>query len=320
MLSRVADSLYWIAQNMERADSMAKLLSVRLVSILENQDPLLGTENDWKEVIEITSNKEDYQALYTQYDRESVIHYVGFAKENSNSIYSCIKIARENAKMIREMIPIELWEVINELYLQIQKFSFSVVRTEELNNYFKSINEKYFLFQGIISGLMSREEGYLFIIFGKYLEVIRKLACTLDVYYNQKRTERFDKEGIHYHYWSSVLSSLSGYDSYIQKYQASMDPVKIVNYLLFDDSLPRSVSYSVQQLVNAFQTLEHRQVNGYSEKLYAVLEELNKEVRCKSVDQLPDSLHKYCQRLQSLCDSIGLAIMETYYLGEISPR
>jgi len=320
MLSRVADSLYWIAQNMERADSMAKLLSVRLVSILENQDPLLGTENDWKEVIEITSNKEAYQALYTQYDRDSVIYYVGFAKENSNSIYSCITIARENAKMIREMIPIELWEVINELYLEIQSFSFSIVRAEELNNYFKSINEKYFLFQGIISGLMSREEGYLFIVFGKYLEVIRKLSRTLDVYYNQKRTERFDKEGIHYHYWSSVLSSLSGYDSYIQKYQASMDPVKIVNYLLFDDSLPRSVSYSVQQLVNAFEILENKQVNGYSKKLHATLEELNKELRCKSVEQLPDSLHKYCQRLQSLCDSIGIAIMETYYLGEISSR
>lgn len=320
MLSRVADSLFWIAQNMERADSMARLLSVRLVSILENQDPLLGTENDWKEVIEITSNKEDYQALYAQYDRDSVIQYVAFSKENSNSIYSCITIARENAKMIREMIPIELWEVINELYLEIKKFSFSIVRTEELNNYFKSINEKYFLFQGIISGLMSREEGYLFIVFGKYLEIIRKLSRTLDVYYNQKRTERFDKEGIHYHYWSSVLSSLSGYDSYIQKYQASMDPVKIVNYLLFDDSLPRSVSYSVQQLVHAFQTLEHKQVNVYAENLYTVLEELNKEVCYSSVEQLPDSLHEYCQRLQSLCDSIGIAIIETYYLGEISSR
>ncbi|WP_445489964.1 alpha-E domain-containing protein [Niallia sp. 03133] len=319
MLSRVADSLYWIAQNMERADSVAKLLSARLVSILENQDPLLGTESDWKEVIEIASDKEEFRKIYDSYNRESVIQYLAFSKQNSNSILSCIKVARENAKMVREILPIELWEVINDLYLEIKEVSFFETNNEDLNRFLQSIHEKYFLFQGIISGFMSRREGYLFLVFGKYLEVIRKLARTLDVYYHKKRTERFEKEDIQYHYWSSVLSSLSGYHSYIQKYQASMDPVKIVNYLLFDDSQPRSASYGVQQLVNAFQVLEKQQINDYAQKLYGKLEELHQELRYDSVKNLPVSLHEYCQKLQSLCDSVGIAIMETYYLGEMSP-
>ncbi|MGP7818344.1 alpha-E domain-containing protein [Niallia sp. 01092] len=319
MLSRVADSLYWIAQNMERADCMAKLLSVRIVTILENHNPLLGTESDWKEVIEITSKKEDYNKLYDTYDRDSVIQYIAFSKFNVNSILSCIKVARENARTIREMIPIELWEIINELYLEIKNFRPADLKMEQLNRYFQSIREKYLLFQGIISVLMPRTEGYSFLVFGKYLEVIRKLAQTLDVCYHNKQIERVENEDSHYHFWSSVLSSLSGYDSYIQKYQASMDPIKIVNYLLFDDTLPRSASYSVQQLTDAFQRLEKQQINDYARKLYDQLEELHKELRYHSVQNLPISLHEYCQRLQLLCDSLGITIMETYYLGEMIP-
>ena len=152
MLSRVADSLFWISQNMERADSMAKLLSVRLVSVLENHDPKMGTEHDWEEVIEIIGNKEKYSDSYTSYDRESVIHYIAFSKHNNNSIYSCITIARENARMIREVIPLELWEVINGLYLEVRDFCSSTVQTDQLNTFFQSIHEKYFLFQGVSSG------------------------------------------------------------------------------------------------------------------------------------------------------------------------
>ncbi|MFT8322645.1 MAG: alpha-E domain-containing protein [Bacillus sp. (in: firmicutes)] len=319
MLSRVADSLYWIAQNMERADSVAKLLSVRLVSILENQDPVVGTENDWEEVIEIASDKKEFKRLYDTYNRESVIQYLAFSKQNMNSIFSCITLSRENAKMIREILPIEFWEVINDLYMEIKGINFFEDNTEKLNRFLQGIHEKYFLLQGIISGFMLQEEGYLFLMFGKYLEVIRKLARTMDVYYHKRRTERFEKEDIQYHYWSSVLSSLSGYHSYIQKYQASMNPVKIVDYLLFDSAHPRSAKFGVQQLVYAFQTLEKKQVNTYSQKLYDKIEELHQELRYESVKNLPVSLHEYCQRIQSLCDSVGIAIMETYYLGEMSP-
>lgn len=319
MLSRVADSLYWIAQNMERADSMAKLLSVRLVSILENHDPLVGSEHDWQEVVEIISSKTAYQKYYDTYDRDSVIQYIAFSKENSNSILNCIMIARENARMIREVIPVQLWEVLNELYFEIKDICSSELRMKQVNEFFQRVHTKYFLFQGIISGLMPRGEGYLFLVFGKNIEIIRKLARTLDVYYHKNLAESANMEDVNYHYWSSVLSSLSGYESYIQKYQALMDPVKIVNYLLFDDTLPRSAKYSVQQLVVAFQMLESKQVNDYAKKLHVTLEELMKEVDYESLEYLPISLHEYCNNIQKLCDAVGLSIMETYYLGEISP-
>ena len=318
MLSRVADSLYWIGQNMERADSMAKLLSVRLVSILENHDPKMGTEHDWEEVIEIIGNKVEYSQQYSAYDRESVIQYIVFSRENNNSIYSCITIARENARMIREVIPVELWEVINSLYFKVREFCSTTVQTNHLNTFLQNIHENYFLFQGIISGLMPRGDGYLFLVFGKYLEVIRKLAKTLDVYYHKNFEERANIDDIKYHYWSAVLSSLSGYESYIQKYQALMDPEKIITYLLFDDSLPRSAKYGVQQLVSAFQALEKGKVHSYSQNLYNNLQNLQEEVKYQSLENLPISLHEYFQNIQRLCDSVGSSIMETYYLGEIS--
>lgn len=319
MLSRVADSLYWIGQNMERADSMAKLLSVRLVSVLENHNPALGTEHDWEEVIESIGNKVEFSHKYHSFDREAVIDYVAFSKENSNSIYSCIKTARENAKMIREVIPIPLWEVINELYLEIGSLHSTQIQTVRLNAFFQSIHEKYFLFQGIVSGLMPREEGYFFLLFGKYIEIIRRLARALDVYYHKKVETKENIEDGHYHYWSAVLNSLSGYEFYIQKHHARMDPVKIVNYLLFDDSLPRSAKYSVQQLVHAFHTLEKQTINEYARNLSDVLKNLSQIIAYGTLEELPLSLHDYFVQLQDLCDKVGIAIMETYYLGEISP-
>ncbi|WP_141430535.1 alpha-E domain-containing protein [Bacillus sp. 03113] len=317
MLSRVADSLFWLSQNIERADRMAKLLSVRLISILENSDPINSDENDWKEVIEITCNKSDYLKLYSTFDRHSVIYFVAFSKENMNSIYSCVSIARENAKMIREIIPIELYEVINELFFKIKEFSTISVTTEQLNDFFQMIHEKYFLAQGVIASSMPRSDCYSFFKFGKYLETIRKTVSTIDVYYDKELSARFDKDDITYHYWTSVLKSLSVYESYVQKNQAFMDPKTVINYVLLDEKLPRSAKYSAYQLLKAFQELENHRVNPYSESLNNKIHELLEEVSYQSLEHLNIPLHAYFQKLLQLCDQVGFAIMETYYLGEI---
>jgi uncharacterized alpha-E superfamily protein len=316
MLSRVADSLYWLSLNMERADNITKLLSVRLVSILENNDQI-GSDNNWEEIVNIAADIGRFQQNYSVCNRTSVIHFLAFSKDNPNSISSCISVARENAKGIREIIPIELWEVLNDLYLKIKTFSVKEVTIEQLNDFFQMILEKSFQFQGIITGLMPRGESYSFIMFGKHLERLRKLSRTLDVYYHKKIDARDNKDSVHYHYWSAVLSTVGGYESYLQKYQAFIEPLKVVNYLIFDETLPRSANFNVRRLLYAFDKLENAVQNSYSEGLRIKLDELMNEVNYDSLDQVSISLHDYFQKLQQLCDEVGLAVMETYYLGEI---
>ncbi|MBP3952426.1 alpha-E domain-containing protein [Bacillus suaedae] len=318
MLSRVADSLYWLSLNLERADNMTKLLSVRLVSLLENNDPTISDADDWKEIIAISANEEDFNATYDICNRSSVIDYIAFSKENANSIRSCVAIARENAKGIREMIPLELWEVINDLYIKIKAFPTKNVSNEQLNDFFQMILGKSFLIQGIIYDLMPRGDGYHFLMFGKYVERLRKLSRTLDVYYHKKVQGRDNKANIHYHYWISVLNSLGGYESYLQKFQAFIEPITVANYLIFDESLPRSAKYSVKKLVQSFKQLEGNKVNEYTKHLNERLEELLHEVSYESLEEIDCSLHDYFQKLQQLCDEIGMTIRNTYYLGEIN--
>ncbi|KHF41373.1 alpha-E domain-containing protein [Halalkalibacter okhensis] len=317
MLSRVADSLYWLSLNMERADNITKLLSVRLVSILENNNQKIDRDDNWEELVKISGDIQQFYDQYADCNRSSVIEYLAFSKENPNSISSCVAIARENAKGIREIIPMELWEVINELYLKIITFSAKDVTIEQLNDFFQMLLEKSFQYQGIITGLMPRGDSYSFIMFGKHLERLRKLSRTLDVYYHKKISVRDNKENVNYHYWSAVLSAVGGYESYLQKYQALIEPLKVVNYLIFDKTLPRSANFNVHRLQYAFGKLQAEGVTSYSEALYNKLNELMSEVSYDSLDQVSISLHDYFQRLQQLCDDVGKAIMDTYYLGEI---
>ncbi|MFC0471139.1 alpha-E domain-containing protein [Halalkalibacter kiskunsagensis] len=317
MLSRVADSLYWLSLNMERAENITKLLSVRLVSILENNNPKIEREDNWGDLVMISGDITHFYQVYSECNRSNVIQYLAFQKENANSINSCISIVRENAKAIREIIPIELWEVINDLYLKIRTFPIKGVTIEQLNDFFQMILEKSFQYQGIITGLMPRGESYSFIMFGKHLERLRKLTRTLDVYYHKKISARDNKDSVNYHYWSAVLNSLGGYESYLQKYHAFIEPLQVVNYLVFDETLPRSATFNVKRLLYAFGKLEKDGVNSYTEGLHNKLTELLDEVSYESLDQISISIHNYFQRLQQLCDDVGIAIMDTYYLGEI---
>ncbi|WP_332691651.1 alpha-E domain-containing protein [Halalkalibacter lacteus] len=317
MLSRVADSLYWLSLNMERADNITKLLSVRLVSILENNNQKIEGEDNWEDLVKISGDITHFYGSYSECNRSSVIQYIAFSKKNASSINSCISIARENAKGIREIIPIELWEVINDLYLKIRAFPVKDVTIEQLNDFFQMILEKSFQFQGIITGLMPRGESYSFIMFGKHLERLRKLSRTLDVYYHKKISARDNKDSINYHYWSAVLNTLGGYESYLQKYHAFIEPIQVINYLIFDESLPRSANFNVKRLLYAFEKLERDGVNRYTEGLHNKLHGLLNEVSYESLDHSSLAIHDYFQKLQQLCDDVGIAIMDTYYLGEI---
>ncbi|GAE26113.1 hypothetical protein JCM9140_2142 [Halalkalibacter wakoensis JCM 9140] len=318
MLSRVADSLYWLSLNMERADNIAKLLSVRTISMLENHNLKIKQDDEWEELVKIAGDLDQFQQSYSQCKRSSVIHYLAFSKENANSIRSCIALARENAKGIREIIPMEMWEVINELYLEIRDFPTSDVTIEQLNDFFQKILEKSFQYQGIITSLMPRGDSYSFIMFGKHLERLRKLSRTLDVYYHKKIAARDNIDSVNYHYWSAVLSTVSGYESYLQKYQAFIEPLQVVNYLVFDATLPRSANFNAERMMYAFSKLQADGVTDYSRRLYDTLHELKREVSYESLNDISISLHDYFQKLQTLCDEVGNAIMDTYYLGEIS--
>ena len=116
MLSRVADSIYWMSRYIERAENIARFVDVNLLMIL---DLPAGSSEQWAPLVSATGDDVQFKARYGTADREQVIQFLAFDRENPNSIVSCLRAARENARSVREIISSDMWEQINTFYLMV---------------------------------------------------------------------------------------------------------------------------------------------------------------------------------------------------------
>lgn len=317
MLSKVADSLYWMSRNVERAENIARLISVNLISNLENFDPEDESSHNWKEIIGINADLSLFRNHYEEFDKRSAIEFLCFSTANHNSILYCIELARENAKGVREMIPSEMWQMINSFYWNIQSYVSKGWETDNITSFLSMIKDQSFLFQGIMAAANSRGDAHSFMNLGRYIERSEKMTRVLDVYYHKQLSTSFNKEVVDYHHWISVLNSVSGYESYVRKYRSFINPERVVEFLLFDEAFPRSVHFCITRLMESFMKLQHGQVESYSEDLYIAIGKLEANLKYSSIkDVLEQGAHEYFISLQRQCYDIGVKINKTYYLGE----
>ena len=148
MLSRVADSLYWMSRYIERAENDARILDVNLQLLLD-----LGGEAEamqhWAPVIASLEETDHFDSLYAAADERSVIEFLSLQKKNPNSIFSCLTLARENARTTREQISSEMWEQINRLYLFVQSEDAQKLLLASPHEFFKCVVTGSHLFQGV---------------------------------------------------------------------------------------------------------------------------------------------------------------------------
>jgi uncharacterized alpha-E superfamily protein len=318
MLSKVADSLYWMSRNVERAENIARLISVNLISNLENFDPEAENHHNWKEIIRINSDLSLFDKYYSEYDKRSAIDFLSFSTLNHNSILYCIELARENAKGVREIIPSEMWEMINSFYWNIKDYVNKGWEPDNITSFLSMIKDESFLFQGIMSATNSRGDAYSFMNLGKYIERLEKMTRILDVYYYKQLNTRFNKEVVNYHHWISVLQSVSGYEPYLRKYRSFISPERVAEFLLFDEDFPRSIHFCISRLMEAFMNLQHGQIESYAKDLNIAIGKLESNLKYTSIEEvLEQGVHQYVQNLQAQCYDIGLKINKTYYLGEL---
>ena len=209
MLSRVAHSLYWMSRYIERAENIARLLEVNLQFILDFQgydDAHL--KEHWGSILASSGDDELFEKHYETADSRSVTEFFAFDLRNPNSILACVFAARENARMIRDQISIEMWETINELYLFLKARSTTDVWVAGPYEFFQDIKRNSHLFQGLTDSTYSRSEGWEFIQFGKFVERANKTARILDVKYHILLPNATDVGGaLDTAQWQAVLRS-----------------------------------------------------------------------------------------------------------------
>jgi uncharacterized alpha-E superfamily protein len=216
MLSRVANSIYWLGRYLERADNYARFIDVNFNLMLDLPPDLKA---QWEPLVITTGDQDLYKKKYDSFEIKKVIHFLTFDTDNPNSIISSINFARENARVIRENLTKETWEKLNELYHFVQK------RAEKKDNgnddpraFFESVKNQILLLYGLADSTVARTEGWYFRQLGLFLERADKTSRIVDVKYHilLPSPTGWDLRwifyiGLHYLSPSQLLTPIEGY-------------------------------------------------------------------------------------------------------------
>jgi uncharacterized alpha-E superfamily protein len=305
LLSRVADSVYWMARYVERAENIARYIGVNLNLQL---DLPLTPAQQWQPLIDTTGDAEAFQARYGAATQANVIEFLAYDPLNPNSITSCLRAARENARSVRETISPDMWAQINSMYLQIQSQR-SMPEPERLLDAFREIRMGCHLFQGIAEATMSHNEAWHFLRLGRKLERADKTSRILDVKYFMLLPSLKDVgtpyDDIH---WSAVLKSVSGFEMYRKKY-GRISPRDVVEFLVMDREFPRSVHFCIATASESLHHITGTPVGAFRFRSEQLMGMLMGELNFTSVDEiLAGGLHEYLDSLQSKMNEIHTAL------------
>ena len=159
MLSRVADSLYWLARYMERAENNSRILDVNLQVTLDSEHADATDERDWRPIVATLEDQTLFDSLKLVATAETVCEFVTFAKTNPNSITSCVGVARENARTVREYISSEMWERINGLYLWLNSSEARQLQAGSGIDFYRRLVDQSHQFHGSTDATLTHGDG-----------------------------------------------------------------------------------------------------------------------------------------------------------------
>ena len=251
MLSRVADSLYWMSRYLERAEHMARLIDVDLQLRLD-QSPEAGAGR-WLRLLEAVQAPapEDRKI-----DATSLNHILTLDRSNPSSILSCVSAARENLRQVREQCSTEMWEQLNRLYLQVNSTTASEAWLLNSHVFFRAVQDGAHLFQGVTDSTMSHGEGWQYIQLGRFVERTDALARLIGTHF-VRLPHALDQavESEEYLEWVGLLKSCSAFEAYCKAYTAELRPLRVAEFLLLNSDFPHSVRFSVDRVHAALRAI-----------------------------------------------------------------
>lgn len=315
MLSRVADSLYWMSRYIERAENNARIADVNLQLELDlaNQREV-DPQQHWNPIISSLEENELFASLYPKPDERAAIDFVSLQKKNRNSIYSCISLARENARTTREQISSEMWEQINRLYLFVQSDSAKRTLRSSPYEFFRRIIAGSHLFQGITHATMTHGEGWHFMRIGRLVERADCTSRILDVKYHilLPSGERVGGN-VDTIQWMSVLKSCSALEAYRKIYVDQVAPWKVAEFLITHDAFPRSIRFSVDCLDEALHRISGSDEAHYANEAERLSGRLRSDLDYITIGEIfKFGLHEYLESIQKRLVEIDSATYETY--------
>ena len=309
MLSRVAESLYWMSRYLERAEHTARLIDVQLNQMLDQA----GGESNlrWRRLLHSLRTPPPQGDV----DAYSVTQALTFDASSTSSIASCIASARENARQVREKISSEMWEQLNRLFLQVKGISMEQMWFAEPHKFLNSVKEEIYLFQGLTDATMSHSEGWHFIRIGRFLERATATAALLDTHFSVFLTEQTEDENepLDYLSWIGLLRSCASFEAYCKVYTAVIRPAHIAEFLLLNSEAPRSIRFACAMMQGALQAITKATNARNSGRVERLIGRLRASLDYYQIEEiLGGDMHEYLESIQRQCALIHSGLYQAY--------
>jgi uncharacterized alpha-E superfamily protein len=303
MLSRVAESLYWMSRYLERAEHTARVIKVQLNLMLERE-----TEDDdrhWKRTlkslgIDLTEVKEGE----AQAAAKSLIHSTG----SRSSIVSCIMAARENSRQVREQVSSEMWEQLNRMFIDVNRSGAD--ESWDVGDFLQAIKDGAHLFQGITDSTMTHGEGWQFIQAGRSIERASALATLLGVHFREFYGRVADPEPLE---WIGLLRSCTAFEGYCKAYTADLRPDRIAEFLVLNPSFPHSIRFSADALETAMKQIGAEVSSRRSARVERIAGRMQATLAFGQIDEImTGGLQAYLETVLRQCSQAHGALYQTY--------
>ena len=318
MLSRVADSLYWMSRYVERAENVARFIDVNYNLTLGEGDGLSG---QWAPLVDTTGDHEDFKKLYGEASRDNVVQFLAFDERNPNSILSCVSRARESARSVRETITSDMWEALNKFYLMVRSAARSPNRLAGAYAFCDAVRVASHTLIGITYTTMSHGEAWHFLRMGRLIERADKTSRIVDVQYYLLLPSPDDVgSSLDVVRWSALLRSTSALSMY-RRVHGQITPNRVADFLILDRDFPRAMRFCVLRAQNSLDEITGARSGTFrrrSEQLFgrmrAVLDYTGIE------DVIARGMHEYIDEFQTRLNEIGAAIQADFFTqGDLEP-
>ncbi len=316
MLSRVANLVYWMARQLERAENTARIVDVNAQLVLDLQSRQAADDpKSWEPLVYVTGDEEKFFELYGENVTErAVTEFMLFDRRNPSSLISCIGLARENARCIRDQLSSEVWETLNTFYLKLKSDDYTRYAQLGSAEYLSRIKMQIQLFYGVAASMIPRTSLWWFFLLGRYLERADNTSRILDVkYYMLLPDLHAVGSALDMVQWASVLRSCSAFEAFRRSRRGQLTLERVVDYLLRDDVFPRSILFSVAEAEQALGHITSTAVHLEDTAPARLLRELRAELEMIDVPAvIADGLHEFLDDIQTKISDIHQALQATF--------
>ncbi|KTR90791.1 hypothetical protein NS220_15050 [Microbacterium testaceum] len=303
MLSRIAESLFWIGRYIERSDGTARILDVHLQLLLE--DPWIDEDTACRSLLSVMGSA--WPENVDTVRRDDVLARLAVDRMNPSSIAYSITAARENARRAREIVSTELWEILNTTNSRMPRR----LQTDKVHEFFQWVRERAALAIGIVDSSTNRDEAWQFFTLGRSIE---RTDMTARLLATRSLTEVSGPS------WTTILRSCGAYEAYLRTYRGMPSARNAAEFLLLDRLFPRSIIYSIQRAEDCMSAIDPRADRvGHSNTVLRALGQIRNDLEYRPVSDVLTDLPEHMQRVQTVTREASEAIRSRFFPTQAEP-